>query len=108
MNELGKVKIIQGTIIYAEDQLPVPGADIQVKGTDRKTETDLDGKFKLKVREGEILIVSFVAMGSTEVLIDAKDFYKIILPKYIRPMSKKMKREQRRYLKKNGGIIDGY
>ncbi|UPT71181.1 MAG: carboxypeptidase-like regulatory domain-containing protein [Flavobacterium sp. JAD_PAG50586_2] len=87
---------------------PIPGAYISVKGTERKTSTDWDGKFELEVKEGEILLVFFPGVGSVEISIDSKDFFNIFIPDYKPPISKKMKREQRRYLRKNGGIIDGY
>lgn len=39
---------VSGIVVYAEDGEPVIGANVQVKGTQQGTITDIDGKFLLK------------------------------------------------------------
>lgn len=47
--------------------LPVPGANIVVKGTTISTQTDFDGNFFINTKKGQILIVSFIGMKTLEV-----------------------------------------
>ncbi|MFA9193245.1 TonB-dependent receptor [Flavobacterium sp. FBOR7N2.3] len=61
-----------------ENNLPIPGATVAVKGTQNGVMTDLDGKFTLKINEGDkILVVSFVGYESTETLILTKSVFEI-------------------------------
>ncbi|WP_217192943.1 SusC/RagA family TonB-linked outer membrane protein [Bernardetia litoralis] len=60
---------ITGTVIDAA-QGGLPGATVQVKGTNTGTTTDLEGKYSLVVPEGsEILVFRFVGYASQEVEI---------------------------------------
>ena len=92
-------KIVKGIVI---DKFgPIAGAYIEVKHSLRNTHADIDGKFEIMVKKGEVLIVSFVGLGTTEIKIDSKDFYEITIPEYRPPMSRKMKR----YIRRNGGVV---
>lgn len=63
-----------------ENYLPIPGASVVVKGTRNGAMTDLDGKFTLKINEGDkTLVVSFVGYESTEILILAKSVFEVNL-----------------------------
>ena len=63
-----------------ENYLPIPGASVVVKGTQNGAMTDLDGKFTLKINEGDkTLVVSFVGYESTEILIVAKSVFEVNL-----------------------------
>ena len=54
---------VAGSVISADDGLPVIGASIVVKGTMVGTVTDYDGNFTLEVHsKGKVLIVSYVGM----------------------------------------------
>lgn len=53
-------KIVKGTV--SSDELPLPGAAVVVKGTTHGTQTDFDGNYTLTVKEGDILVFSFVAI----------------------------------------------
>ena len=98
------VKIVKGMVMDKTGTLP--GADIKVKTTERKVNSDIDGNFKIEVREGEILVVSFIGMGSIEVSIDSKDFYEIVVPYYKPPQTRKMKRWLRKYARENNGRLE--
>ncbi|MFD0834540.1 TonB-dependent receptor [Mariniflexile aquimaris] len=56
---------VTGTIVDAEINSPLPGANIVEKGTTNGASTDFDGKFKLqtKATAGQI-VISFVGYGS--------------------------------------------
>ncbi|MBD0725442.1 SusC/RagA family TonB-linked outer membrane protein [Flavobacterium sp. L1I52] len=71
-----------------ENGMPLPGASVFVKGEKNSAMTDFDGKFTLKINEGDkILVVSFVGYESTEVLIQNKSVFEI----NIKPSSEGLK-----------------
>ncbi|WP_396184728.1 SusC/RagA family TonB-linked outer membrane protein [Flavobacterium sp.] len=47
--------------------MPIPGANIILKGTKTIVETGLDGDFTITAKKGDILIVTYVGMKTTEV-----------------------------------------
>ncbi|WP_405212093.1 mucoidy inhibitor MuiA family protein [Dokdonia sp. Asnod2-E02] len=63
------IKTISG--IVTEDNGPLPGANVIVKGTSNGTQTDFDGKYTIQVNEGETLMFSFVGFSTTEIPIHA-------------------------------------
>ena len=58
--------VINGTVVDAEDGQPVIGATVKVKGTNQGVQTDTEGKFKLNVEAGKLLVFSYIGMGSIE------------------------------------------
>ncbi|PZX49168.1 SusC/RagA family TonB-linked outer membrane protein [Algoriphagus chordae] len=60
---------VKGTVVSEGDNEPVPGALVSIKGTQKGTVTDIDGKFSLDASVGETLVVSFVGFTSNEVVI---------------------------------------
>ncbi|GGW64220.1 Ca-activated chloride channel family protein [Winogradskyella epiphytica] len=72
-------KTISGTITSSADGLPLPGASVIVKGTSRGAQTDFDGNYKINVKVGEIIVVSYVGMTSKEVTIGSSLIYNVAL-----------------------------
>ena len=65
-----QTKEVSGTVISAEDAMPVIGASVVVKGTTTGTVTDYDGKFSLNVpTSAKTLEISYIGMESQEVAI---------------------------------------
>ena len=65
---LGSTGLIAQTIngtVSSEDG-PLPGATVQVQGTDQGVSTDFDGNFSIEAGADDVLIVSFV--GALELL----------------------------------------
>jgi Ca-activated chloride channel family protein len=60
-----KEKTIQGVV--TEGDLPLPGVSVIVKGTNRGTQTDFDGKFTIKIKPQEILEFSFIGMKTQNI-----------------------------------------
>ncbi len=60
---------ISGTVLMAEDDEPVIGASILVKGANASTITDIDGKFTIKIPEGasRTLVITYIGMEKQEV-----------------------------------------
>src|SRR5574344_1627644 len=63
-----QVSNISGVVISAEDNQPVVGASVLVKGTTVGTITDLDGKYTInKVpANAKTLVISYVGMNTQE------------------------------------------
>jgi len=46
--------------------LPIPGANVLVKGTTNGVQTDFDGKFQIKAAPGQVLVFSYLGMKTLE------------------------------------------
>lgn len=57
---------VKGTVIGAEDNEPMPGVSVLVKGTTTGTITDIDGKYELSAPENAVLQFSFVGCKTVE------------------------------------------
>lgn len=66
---VAQTKKASGTITAEEDGLPVVGASVLVKGTEKGTITDFDGKFKLTnlPNDATTLVISYIGMVTQEV-----------------------------------------
>lgn len=65
-------RLINGTVLSAEDNEPIIGASVYAQGTSAGVTTDLDGKFSLNVPSGSAkLTISYV--GFQQQIVDAKD-----------------------------------
>ena len=47
--------------------MPVPGANIIVKGTTISTQSNYEGEFVIKAKKGQILVISFLGMKKAEI-----------------------------------------
>ncbi len=63
---------VSGKISDATDGNSLPGATVMVKGTTNGALTDLDGKYSLKVKSGNILVFSFIGYDTQEVTITSQ------------------------------------
>ncbi len=59
-------KTITGTITDEATGETLPTANVVVKGTTTGTVTDFDGEYSLKVKEGDVLVFSFVGYSAQE------------------------------------------
>ncbi|MEK6492978.1 TonB-dependent receptor [Myroides odoratimimus] len=51
------------TGVVSEGGLPLPGVTVMIKGSDKGTQTDLNGNYSLNVQKGDVLVFSFVGMN---------------------------------------------
>ncbi len=65
-------KTVTGTVTDASG-LPLPGATVVVKGTNRGTSTDFDGKYSIKASAGETLDFSFVGYKTSSIKVGASN-----------------------------------
>jgi TonB-linked SusC/RagA family outer membrane protein len=70
-------RTISGKVMSAENQQPLSGATIAVKGSSKKTSTDGFGVFKIDASENDVLVISNVGFLNQEV--KASDASSIIL-----------------------------
>jgi Ca-activated chloride channel family protein len=70
-------KTITGVV---SDKLgPLPGANVVIKGTTRGTQTDFDGKYSIKAKEGETLVFSFTGYNSKTVKVKKATTINVVL-----------------------------
>ncbi|TRZ44281.1 SusC/RagA family TonB-linked outer membrane protein [Robertkochia solimangrovi] len=67
---MAQEKTITGTVTD-QDGLPLPGANVVVKGTANGTQTDFDGNYTIVASEGEILLFSYIGMTPQEKTVGA-------------------------------------
>ena len=60
---------VTGTVISAEDGLPVIGASVLEKGTSNGTITDFDGMYELTVADDAVLVFSYVGLTPQEIKV---------------------------------------
>lgn len=70
---------ISGKITSADDNQPLPGASIVIKGTTTGTVSDAEGKYSIKAQTGSVLVFSFVGMDSQEIPIAIQTTIDIVL-----------------------------
>ncbi|MGE8339531.1 MAG: carboxypeptidase-like regulatory domain-containing protein, partial [Flavobacterium sp.] len=66
-------------IINDESGLPVPGATVLVKGTNKATASDFDGKFQISAPSNGTLTISFVGFETVNEVIGGKTKLTIVL-----------------------------
>ena len=75
---LAQEKAVSGTVTDTGG-MPLPGANVIIKGTSTGTQTDFDGNFTINVSEGEILQISYIGMKTAEVTVGASSTLSIQL-----------------------------
>jgi iron complex outermembrane receptor protein len=56
-----------GGTVYDDQNNPLPGASIVIKGTTNGSTTDFDGVFSIDVNQDDVLVVSFIGFETQEV-----------------------------------------
>ena len=72
-------KTITGTVTGSEDNLPVIGATVLIKGSSTGSLTDLNGKYSIVGQPGATIEFRYVGMKTKEVVIGASNVYDITL-----------------------------
>jgi TonB-dependent starch-binding outer membrane protein SusC len=70
---------VSGVVTSAEDQLPLVGVSVVVKGTTKGTITDIDGKYSLSAPEKGTLVFSFVGFAAYEEALGGKNTIDVVL-----------------------------
>lgn len=63
----GQEKTIIGAV--SDSSGPLPGASVVIKGTTKGVQTNIDGKYSIKAKTGDILIYSFIGYDSKNITV---------------------------------------
>ncbi len=61
------------TGVVSDNSGPLPGANVVVQGSKTGTQTDVDGKYSIKAKSGDILVFSFVGMTDSTAKVGASN-----------------------------------
>ncbi|MFO7702850.1 MAG: SusC/RagA family TonB-linked outer membrane protein [Psychroflexus maritimus] len=61
-------KTVSG-LVADDNAIPLPGVDVVVKGTDRGTQTDFDGKYTIEVSPSDVLVFKYLGFQTQEVAV---------------------------------------
>lgn len=78
---------VKGQVTSKEDNSPIPGANVIVKGTTTGTVTDIDGHYSLVAPEGAVLVFSFVGFAPEEIPINGRSVIDIAMASDITALS---------------------
>ncbi|MCK0130686.1 TonB-dependent receptor [Flavobacteriaceae bacterium F08102] len=70
-------KTVTGTV--ADESGVLPGVSVLIKGTQKGTETDFDGKYSITANIGDVLVFSFVGMKTQEKTVGTSNTINVIL-----------------------------
>jgi TonB-linked SusC/RagA family outer membrane protein len=70
---------LNGVITDASTNEALPGANIQIKGTNQGTTADLNGRFAINVNRGDVLVFSFIGYLAQEVTVQDESMMTIAL-----------------------------
>jgi len=70
-------KTVTGTV--TNGSITLPGANVKVKGTSNGVQTDLDGKFSIKAKPGDVLEVSFLGHETKTIKVGAANTYNVTI-----------------------------
>lgn len=59
-------------VVVDENNIPLPGASLMIKGTGIGTQTDIDGSFSIEAIKGNILVVSYISYKTLELTLKEK------------------------------------
>lgn len=69
---------LRGTVLDNTDE-PLPGATVRVKNTQTGVSTDIEGRFILQVKKGDVLNVSYVGYLPQDVTVTGENNIKVVL-----------------------------
>ncbi len=61
------------TGVVSDESGPLPGANVIIKSTKKGTQTDVDGKYAIKAKVGDVLIFSFIGMKDASATVGASN-----------------------------------
>ncbi|TRZ45070.1 SusC/RagA family TonB-linked outer membrane protein [Robertkochia solimangrovi] len=72
--------LIEGTVLDAATESPIPGVTVMLKGSRLGTSTDFNGHFEIRVPDSRrTLVFSYIGYETKEVTVDANKEIKILL-----------------------------
>src|SRR5690606_7650368 len=84
----GQEQTVSGRVTSSEDQQGLPGANVLIKGTATGTVTDADGRYSIRVPDGEAtLVFSSIGYSTIEVPVGGRTTVDVTLPLDITQLS---------------------
>ncbi|MBW3469716.1 SusC/RagA family TonB-linked outer membrane protein [Arthrospiribacter ruber] len=78
-NSIAQNQTVTGTVISAEDDLPLPGVNVRIKGTTTGTVTDLDGRYTIQGDANQVLVFSYIGFDTQELAIGNRSTVDVVL-----------------------------
>lgn len=69
---------MSGTV-YDENNLPLIGVNVLIKGTTKGTSSNMDGEFTITAEKGDILVLSYLGYTSKELTVKNKEPMRIVM-----------------------------
>jgi len=69
LSSFAQVRTVTGKVTSSDDNSPLPGVSVVVKGSTTGTVTDADGNFSISVDANGVLLFSFIGLQSKEVAV---------------------------------------
>lgn len=67
------------TGVVSDESGPLPGANVIIKSTKKGTQTDVDGKYSLRAKAGDVLIFSFIGMKDATATVGASNTVNMVM-----------------------------
>ena len=67
------------TGMVTDGKLPLPGANVVIKGTAKGVAADMDGKYSIKAKAGDVLVVSFSGYENKTIKVGSANSYNVAL-----------------------------
>jgi TonB-linked SusC/RagA family outer membrane protein len=81
-------KAVTGQVLSADDNTPIPGVSVVLKGSRTGTNTDAEGKFKIDVPDnGTVLVFSSVGFVTQEISVGAQSVISVTLASDMKNLS---------------------
>lgn len=65
--------------VVTDEGFPMPGVSVVLVGTSEGTQTDMDGKYSLKVKTGDVVLFSFIGYKDVRYTVGASSTYNVSL-----------------------------
>ncbi|PTX42153.1 Ca-activated chloride channel family protein [Christiangramia gaetbulicola] len=73
-----QAKTITGKVTDT-DNLSLPGVNVIIKGTSTGTTTDMDGKYSIEAKDGDILVFSFVGFKTKKIKVEKRSEINVVM-----------------------------
>lgn len=86
---IDNIRTVTGKIVSDEDNTPVPGVNVIVKGSGQATVSDMDGNYKIDVPEDEeaTLVYSYIGLTSEEIQVKDQDSINVAMQADIKQLT---------------------
>lgn len=84
---VGQTVVLRGKVTSSEDNSPIPGASILVKGTGRGTTSDANGDYTLEASPEATIVFSFIGYAAQEILVGTRTTLDVALTADVKELS---------------------